>query len=178
MVVTNFLVWESFAFATILVGQITKFLQSSRKTTVPWKRKWQPTPIFLAGKSLGQRSLASYSPWGRKRDTTERTSTYIQRQMLFSVLQILAPCECAKSLKLCLTLSNPMDCSLPGSRDFPGKNIWVDCHFLQEIFPTQESNPGLLHCRHILYGLKLVFLKADCLLTLWLLPRGSCVKCL
>ena len=61
MVVTNFLVWESFAFATILVGQITKFLQSSRKTTVPWKRKWQPTPIFLAGKSLGQRSLASYS---------------------------------------------------------------------------------------------------------------------
>ena len=141
MVVTNFLVWESFAFATILVGQITKFLQSSRKTTVPWKRKWQPTPIFLAGKSLGQRSLASYSPWGRKRDTTERTSTYIQRQMLFSVLQILALCECAKSLKLCLTLSNPMDCSLPGSRDFPGKNTGVDDHALvQGIFLTQKLN--------------------------------------
>ena len=37
--------------------------------------------------------------------------------------------------------------------DFPG-NTGVDCHFLlQGIFPTQESNPGLLHCRQILYRL-------------------------
>ena len=27
-----------------------------------WRRKWQPTPIFLSGKSHGQRSLAAYSP--------------------------------------------------------------------------------------------------------------------
>ena len=32
---------------------------------ISWRRKWQPTP-FLPGKSHGQRSLASYSPWGRK----------------------------------------------------------------------------------------------------------------
>ena len=31
-----------------------------------WKRKWQPTPEFLSGKSQGQRSLAT-PPWGRKR---------------------------------------------------------------------------------------------------------------
>ena len=38
--------------------------------------------------------------------------------------------------------------------DSPGKNTGVGCHaFLQEIFPTQESNPGLLHCRQILYQL-------------------------
>ena len=38
--------------------------------------------------------------------------------------------------------------------DSPGKNIEVGCHFLlQRIFPTQESNPGLLHCRQILYQL-------------------------
>ena len=37
--------------------------------------------------------------------------------------------------------------------DFPGKNTGVDCHFLLQIFPTQESNPGLLHCRQILYQL-------------------------
>ena len=36
----------------------------------------------------------------------------------------------------------------------PGRNIGVGCHFLlQGIFPTQRSNPGLLHCRHILYHL-------------------------
>ena len=38
----------------------------------PWRRKWQPTAVFLPGESHGQRSLADYSPWGRKElDTTE-----------------------------------------------------------------------------------------------------------
>ena len=32
--------------------------------TNPWRRKWQPTPVFLPGKSRGQRSLVGYSPWG------------------------------------------------------------------------------------------------------------------
>ena len=35
--------------------------------SVPWRRKWQPTPVFLPGKSHGQRSLARHSPWGCKR---------------------------------------------------------------------------------------------------------------
>ena len=33
---------------------------------IPWRRKWQPTPVFLPGESHGQRSLAVYSPWGCK----------------------------------------------------------------------------------------------------------------
>ena len=33
---------------------------------IPWSRKWQPTPLFLPGEFYGQRSLASYSPWGCK----------------------------------------------------------------------------------------------------------------
>ena len=32
-----------------------------------WRRKWQSTPVFLPGKSHGQRSLMGYSPWGCKR---------------------------------------------------------------------------------------------------------------
>ena len=41
-----------------------------------WKRKWQPTPVFLPGKSQGQRSLAGYSPWGHKEsDMTEHLGT-------------------------------------------------------------------------------------------------------
>ena len=51
----------------------------------------------------------------------------------------------------CLTLCNPMDCSLPGSSlhgDSPGKNTGMGCHsLLQGIFLTQGSNLGLLHCR-------------------------------
>ena len=33
---------------------------------IPWRRKWQSTPVFLPGKSYGQRSLVGYSPWGHK----------------------------------------------------------------------------------------------------------------
>ena len=33
---------------------------------IPWRRKWQPTPVFLPGKSHGQRSLVGCSSWGRK----------------------------------------------------------------------------------------------------------------
>ena len=39
---------------------------------IPWRRAWQPTLVFLPGESHGQRSLAGYSPWGRKEsDRTE-----------------------------------------------------------------------------------------------------------
>ena len=34
---------------------------------IPWRRKWQPTPVFLPGKSHGPRNLVGYSPWGHKR---------------------------------------------------------------------------------------------------------------
>ena len=58
-------------------------------------------------------------------------------------------CLCVGSVaQLCLTLCNPTDCSPPSSSDrtSQGKNTRVCCHFLpQGIFPTQGSNPGLLH---------------------------------
>ena len=34
---------------------------------IPWRRKWQPIPVFLPWKSYGQRRLVGYSPWGHKR---------------------------------------------------------------------------------------------------------------
>ena len=43
----------------------------------PWRRKWQPTPVFLPGKTHGQRSLVDYSPWGCKElDTTEQQALH------------------------------------------------------------------------------------------------------
>ena len=63
-------------------------------------------------------------------------------------------CVCAP---LCPTLCYPMACSPLGSSvhgDSPAKNNGVSCHALLEgIFPTQRSNPGLPHCRQILYRL-------------------------
>ena len=40
---------------------------------IPWRRKWQPSPVFLPGESHGQRSLVDYRPWDRKEpDMTEQ----------------------------------------------------------------------------------------------------------
>jgi len=58
--------------------------------------------------------------------------------------------------QLCPTLSNPMDCSLPGSSIhgiFQARILeWVAISF-SRIFPTQGLNPGLLHCGQTLYHL-------------------------
>ena len=55
-----------------------------------------------------------------------------------------------KVTQLCLTLCDPMNCSLPGSsvQGILQARIleWVAHSLLQEISPTQGSNPGLLHC--------------------------------
>ena len=49
---------------------------------------------------------------------------------------------------------NPMDPRLLCPWASPGKNTGVGCHFLlQGIFPTQGLNPGLLHCKQVLYRL-------------------------
>ena len=63
-----------------LVAQLVKKPPAMWETWVrplgwedPWKRKWQPTPVFLPGEPHGQRNLVGYSPQGRKvSDTTEQ----------------------------------------------------------------------------------------------------------
>ena len=42
---------------------------------IPWRREWLPTPVFLPGKSLGQRSLLVYSPWGHEESDTTKPLT-------------------------------------------------------------------------------------------------------
>ena len=65
---------------TSLVAQTVKLcLQCGRPRFDPWfgkilwRRKWQPTPVLLPGKSHGQKSVVGYSPWGHQEsDMTER----------------------------------------------------------------------------------------------------------
>jgi len=68
-----------------LVAQMVKSLPAVWETGVqslgwkdpPWKRKWQPTPVFLPGKSHGWKSLVGYSPHGPKElDTTEKLQLF------------------------------------------------------------------------------------------------------
>ena len=56
-----------------LIAQTLKNLPAIQETWVgkiPWRRAWQPTPVFLPWKSHGQRSMAGYSPWGPKESDT------------------------------------------------------------------------------------------------------------
>ena len=72
-------------------------------------------------------------------------------------LTVVGCCLLSLVAQSCSTLCDLMDCSPPGSSvhgDSQAKNTGVGCHaLLQGIFPTQRSNPGLLHCRRILYHL-------------------------
>ena len=63
------------------VAQMVKRLPAMRERPrfdpwvgkIPWRRKWQPTPVLLPGKSHERMSIVGYSPWGRKEsDMTER----------------------------------------------------------------------------------------------------------
>ena len=58
------------------VAQMVKNLPAMHETWVrkiPWKREWEPIPVFLPREFHGQRSLEGYSPWGLKEsDRTER----------------------------------------------------------------------------------------------------------
>ena len=61
----------------------------------PWRRKWQPTPVFLPGKSHGQRSLEGYSP--RVTKSQARLSDWACIEIITRVLSFLL-------LMWCITL--------------------------------------------------------------------------
>ena len=73
---------------------------------IPWRRKWQLTPVLSPGKLHRQRSLVSYSPWGHKKpDTTEQFHFGIIVQFLsIFVVQLLSH----------VWLPDPMDCRMQG----------------------------------------------------------------
>ena len=93
-----------------------------------------------------------WSPKGKGRRSGMNQEYEINRYILLYIKQIIVLVT-----QSCPTLCNPMDCSLPSPsvHGILQANIleWVATSFSREIFLTQGSNPGLLHCRQILYCL-------------------------
>ena len=58
---------------------------------MPCRRKWQPTPVFLPGESLGQRSLASYGPWSHKEVGHDLAAKQQQEQKVSTLLGVASP---------------------------------------------------------------------------------------
>ena len=113
----------------------------------PWRREWLPTPVFLPGKSHGQRSLAGYSPRGHKRvghnlatkhkDTLTANGPYGSAGKesahnagdLGSIPGLgRSPREGKGYALQCFSLENSMDCIVPGVTK---SQTWLsDIHFL------------------------------------------------
>ena len=69
---------------------------------IPWRRKWQPTPVLLPGKFHGLRSLVGYSPWGRKKsDMTERLHFHFFISVLYNSHSICLWLMCGAVLTEC-----------------------------------------------------------------------------
>ena len=65
--------WDSLVVLMVMNPPVNAGDSGSIPGSIPWRRKWQPTSVFLPGESHGQRSLVGYRPWGCKElDTTER----------------------------------------------------------------------------------------------------------
>ena len=58
---------------------------------IPWRRKWQPTPVFLPEESHGQRSLEGYSPWGGKEQTQLSTHTFCYYDIILDLFSGVLP---------------------------------------------------------------------------------------
>ena len=126
---------------------------------IPWRRKWQPSPVFWPGEFHGL-----YSPWGRKEsDMTEWLSLSLgcqaplsmgfPRQEYWSELSFPSPGDLPNPGIEPRTPTLQAD-SLPAEPQGKPKNIGVgSLSLLQQIFPTPESNWSLLHCLRILYQL-------------------------
>ena len=65
---------------------------------IPWRRKWQPAPVFLPGESHGWRSVAGYSPWGHKETQLSNFSEYVMYWWLKSKKTLLLPIKGLQSM--------------------------------------------------------------------------------
>ena len=58
---------------------------------IPWRRKWPPTPVFLPGKSHGQRNLVDYCPWSHKRAGHDLMTEFIENQGPAVIFKVWSP---------------------------------------------------------------------------------------
>ena len=115
---------------------------------IPWRRKWQPTPVSLPGKSHGQRSLVSCSPWGRKESGMTERLTLILTLDSINFLDFLT-----RFLRLILVysffLANLINFQ---STLFSSVNMEILIFFYIPL--TDTFSTSMLMIRHFLYYLK------------------------
>ena len=133
-----------------------------------WRRKWQPTPVFLPGESQGRGSLVGCHLWGRTgSDTTEATSSSSSccwwhhdvslpssgscsnRAWRALVLpSLMRNVQLSSVAQLCPTLCNPMDCSTSGLPvhhqllQFNQTHVHLVSDAIQQSHPLSSPSPS------------------------------------
>ena len=89
---------------------------------IPWRMKWQPTPVFLPGKSHGQRGLAGNSPWGHRvrHDWVTKPPP--------TPTPTLQACVCHVAVPVKSHLSSGPACRLPPTGHVPGSPHMISAH--------------------------------------------------
>ena len=87
---------------------------------IPWRRKWQPTPVFLPGKSHGQRSLVGYSPRSCKRVSQDLVT---KQQQYFKWIHVKNWCFWTVVLEK--TLESSLDCKEIQPVHPKGNQSWI-----------------------------------------------------
>ena len=160
----TFTICSSF-FSSLLFCYLNMNIINIRKD---WRRKWQPSPVFLPGKFHGQRSLVGCSLWGHKRvrhDWVTSNSKVCKAGSMASV-QDLIPASCDLTLKIalrtwcvracsvahsCLTLWDPWTVAhqAPLSLGFPREGYWSGLPFpALRTLPDPGIKSHLLCFRH------------------------------
>ena len=99
---------------------------------IPWRRKWQSTPVFLPGEFHGQRSLVVYSPWGHKElDMTERLT-----------------------LMLCTHRAASLCCTADTNRTLESNHQWNKVVSTEKNNNNNSSLLGFLQCPQVAKGLR------------------------
>ena len=128
---------------------------------VPWGSNWTIPEGWPFCRTINAVSFSRVVSWGQKSSRNITTNGLgldpgLDKPVVKETFRG-ACCVLGLVVQSCQTLCDCMDCSPSVSSvhgDSPGKNTGVGFHtFLQEIFPTQGLNSGLLHCKWIFYRL-------------------------
>ena len=112
---------------------------------IPWKKKWQPTSVFLSGKSHGQGSVTDCKLWGHKEsDVTQWLSTYTQADVYIPYHLGNLTSLVAQTVK-----------RLPAMRETRVRSLGREDPWRRKWQPTPVSLPGESHGRSSLVGYSL-----------------------
>ena len=110
---------------------------------IPWRRAWQPTPVFLPGEFHGQRSLAGYSPRGHKRVGLSEWTTVTNFdgqsvQLLSRVWLFVTPWVAARQASLSITNSQSLPKLMSIESVMPSNHLilYHPLLLLPSIFPS------------------------------------------